>query len=577
MTSATHTRTGNRRRLRGGATLLSLAALVASSPIQEQVTFQHTKGLRGAVASESKICSQVGIDLLERGGNAADAFVAAQLCVGVIGMYHSGIGGGGFMLVRDKDGNYESIDYRETAPAAAHRDMFQGNVEGSIFGGLSAGVPGELRGLEYVHTKYGVLPWKAVVMPAAHVARDGFPVTDDLIRYMKFAKDEGADFLDTDPVWAQDFAPNGTLVKLGDTMTRERLADTLETIAIHGPDVFYTGPMAQSMVDTIQATNGTMTMQDLADYKILVRDPLSIDYRGYRVFANTAPSSGSVTLSMLKTMEQYPLSDRSDANLTTHRFDEAMRFAYGARVELGDPNYIRNIEQYENNLISNAKAEEISRRIKDNETQPVEAYDPNGTYSEEGFGTSHIVAADGSGMAISSTTTLNLLFGAQIMTPDTGIILNDQMNDFSIPGVRNAFGYVPSPSNFISPGKRPLSSCTPVIVEHGNGTLFFTTGGAGGSRIISATAQTVWRVVEHGMNMTQAVAEPRLHDQLMPNQVTFEWTFDNATVASMEGKGHNVTWVRLGVSAVQAIRMLWDGGFESVGEPRQRNSGGLSL
>jgi gamma-glutamyltranspeptidase/glutathione hydrolase len=331
------------------------------------------------------------------------------------------------------------------------------------------------------------------------------------------------------------------------------------------------------MIDLIQANNGTMTMADLQSYKIVSRQPLSIDYRGYRVFATEAPSSGAITLSMLKTMEQYPLSDRKDSNLTTHRFNEAMRFAYGARVELGDPTYTRNIEQYESQLLSSKTAKEISRRIRDNETQPVEAYDPSGLYTPSGSGTSHIVAVDASGMAISSTTTLNLLFGAQIMTPGTGIILNDQMNDFSIPGVRNEFGYVPSPNNFIAPGKRPLSSCTPVVVEHGNGTLFFTTGAAGGSRIISATVQAVWRVIEHGMDMYGAVAEPRLHDQLMPNQVAFEYTFDNGTVASMVEKGHNVTWVRPGWSAVQGIRVRWDGSFEAVGETRQKNSGGLSL
>jgi gamma-glutamyltranspeptidase/glutathione hydrolase len=213
----------------------------------------------------------------------------------------------------------------------------------------------------------------------------------------------------------------------------------MEKIAVHGPDVFYTGDMAQSMIDLIQADNGTMTMDDLKNYKIVVRQSLSVDYRGYKVLATEAPSSGAITLSMLKTMEQYPLEDSKDINLTTHRFNEAMRFAYGARVELGDPDFIRNIAQYESALLSDSNAKEISHRIRDNETQPVEAYDPEGIYTADGFGTSHIVAADGSGMAISSTTTLNLLFGAQIMTPDTGIILNDEMNDFSIPNVRNAF------------------------------------------------------------------------------------------------------------------------------------------
>lgn len=384
-------------------------------------------------------------------------------------------------------------------------------------------------------------------------------------------------FLRDDPVWAEDFAPNGELVKLGETITRKRLANTMEKIAIHGPDVFYTGEIAQSMIDTIQATNGTMTMDDLKSYQIVSKRPLSINYRGYKVHATEAPSSGAITLNMLKTMEQYDVADLKDTNLTIHRCNEAMRFAYGARGELGDPDYISNIEKYESLLLSEKKAALIHDLIRDNETQPVEAYDPEGIYAAESHGTSHLVAADSKGMAISSTSTLNLLFGAQIMTPDTGIIINDQMNDFSIPNVRNAFGYVPSPNNFIAAGKRPLSSCTPVIVEHGNGSFYFTTGAAGGSRIISATAQAVWNVIEGGMSMYGAIAEPRIHDQLMPNEVTVEWAFDNSTAASLREKGHNVTHVRPGVSAVQGVLLRADGKFEAVGETRQKNSGGLSL
>lgn len=343
-----------------------------------------------------------------------------------------------------------------------------------------------------------------------------------------------------------------------------------------GCDVL-TATQAKSMIDLIQATNGTMTLEDLSCYKVSVKKPLSINYRGYRIFATEAPSSGAVTLSILKTMEQYPLKDRKDVDLRTHRFDEAMRFAYGARQNLGDPDFIRNIDQYQDMMLSEEKAKEIRDRIRDNETQPVEAYDPKAVYAAESFGTSHIVTSDWSGMAVSSTTTINLLFGAQIMTPDTGIILNNEMNDFSIPGVRNAFGYEPSPNNYIAPGKRPLSSITPVITEHANGSFYFTTGAAGGSRIVSSTTQTVWHVIEHDMSMDEAISEPRLHDQLMPNVVQFEYSFDNDTVASMAAKGHNVTWVAPGASSVQGIRQLWTGIFEAASETRQKNSGGLSL
>ena len=330
------------------------------------------------------------------------------------------------------------------------------------------------------------------------------------------------------------------------------------------------------MIKIIQDTNGTMTLEDLREYKVITRQTVGIEYRGFKVYATSTPTSGSVCLSVLKTMEQYPLSDAKDANLTIHRFNEAMRFAYGARMELGDPHYVSNMAVYEDRLLSASRAKQIRRRILDNTTQPVAAYDPRGEYAPPGHGTSHIVAADASGLVITSTTTINTLFGAQIMTPRSGIIINNEMNDFSIPGKPNEFGFPPAAANFIRPGKRPLSSITPLIAEFANGSVYFATGAAGGSRIISATMQAAWHVLEHGMTAAEALAEPRLHDQLIPNQVTLEYTFDNSTAASLIEKGHNVTWVRLGGSAVQAVRRIWDGTFEAASEPRQLNSGGFT-
>lgn len=318
-------------------------------------------------------------------------------------------------------------------------------------------------------------------------------------------------------------------------------------------------------------------MDDMRSYSAISKPPISIDFRGYKLYSTGAPSSGSVMLNMLKTMEQFPEEDLADTNLTTHRFVEAMRFAYGARLELGDPEYVSNIEQFEESLLSLGKAKATRLKINDTTTLPVKDYVDHAQYPAESHGTSHIVTADSSGMAISSTTTINLLFGAQIMTPETGIILNDEMDDFSIPGVRNSFGFAPAPANYIRPGKRPMSSITPIIAEYPNGTVFFITGAAGGSRIISSTTLTAWRLLEHGMNMSEAIAAPRLHDQLIPNELQIEWTFDNGTVDSLVEKGHKPVWVRLGVSAVQGIQRLWDGSFAAVGEPRQRNSGGMSL
>ncbi|KAK3946363.1 gamma-glutamyltranspeptidase 1 [Diplogelasinospora grovesii] len=496
------------------------------------------------------------------------------------------------MLVRGSDGSYESIDYRETAPAAAFRDMYEHDRNASITGALSVAVPGELRGLEYLHTKYGRLPWETVVTPAVKVARTGFEVNEDLVRYMGAAM-QNTRFLVEDPVWAQDFAPNGTLVKLGDIITRKRYADSLEKIARYGAAIFYEGELAQSMVELIQSLNGTMTLDDLKDYTVKTGKPLSADYRGYRLFTTAAPSSGAVTLSMLKTLEQYPFREDpwKDGNLTLHRFVEAMKFAYGARQELGDPEFLRNINEYEKRMLSDKTAREVRGKIMDNQTQPVEVYDPEGVYAADSWGTSHIVTADSSGMTVSSTTTINLLFGAQIMTPDTGIILNDEMDDFSQPGHRNAFGFEPAPANFISPRKRPLSSITPLMAEYidkntDNEAFVFATGAAGGSRIVSATAQTAWHVLEHGFSLAEALAAPRLHHQLMPDVLLVEHMenfnghldgFDNETYENLAARKHNVQWQNPGLSAVQAIMRLPNGTFVAASEPRQVNSGGFSI
>ncbi|KAI1410021.1 gamma-glutamyltranspeptidase [Hypoxylon sp. FL1857] len=546
-----------------------------------------SSGRRGAVASESQVCSQIGIDLLTQGGNAVDAWVGTQLCVGVIGMYHSGLGGGGFALIRDSTGNYTVIDYREAAPSAAFEDMYRGNIIGSVFGGLSVGVPGELRGLEYAHKKFGTLPWKDVVQPAAAVARRGFTVTEDTVRYMEAAiMMIGSNFLVDDPSWAQDFAPDGSLVKLGDTMTRKRYAETLQQVAEHGADVFYTGPIAEATIRYVQQNNGTMTLEDMSSYEAIIREPVSISYRGYTLYSSGVPSSGAVCLSTLKTMEGYSTSElATDTNLTLHRFDESMRFAYGAHQALGDPAFVRDTPRLEAAMLDPENAESIRKRIRDDRTQPVENYDPKRVYTPEDHGTSHISTADGSGMAVSSTTTVNLLFGSLLMVPETGVVLNDEMNDFSIPGFHNEFGYAPSPANYVRAGKRPLSSITPVIVERPNPDpnysslplLVAVAGAAGGSRIISSTTQVVWHMLERGLSAEDAVAEPRFHDQLMPNVVTFEYTFDNSTISSMKEKGHNITWVREGFSAVQAIRVLNDGTFEAAGETRQKSSAGLTL
>ncbi|PGH03995.1 gamma-glutamyltransferase [Helicocarpus griseus UAMH5409] len=533
-------------------------------------------GSLGAVASENGYCSEIGGGMLKAGGNAADAMVATVLCVGVTAMYHSGIGGGGFAVVRTPDDKYEFVDFREMAPAAAFEDMFKDNPQASITGGLASGVPGELRGLEYLHKKYGSLPWSTVMEPSIRTARDGWTVSEDLVDYMDSATDGEEDFLVTDPTWAIDFAPNGTRLGLGDTITRKRYAETLQKIADEGADAFYSGQIAETMTKALQAANGIMTVEDLKNYSVAIRDISQVDYRGYKVTSGSAPSSGAVAMSILNILDEYDdFFTLETTNLSTHRLAEAMRFAYGQRTNLGDPYFVEGLEKYEDDMLSAATAAEIRGKISDLHTLNVSEYNPGGIESLETPGTAHIVSTDHTGLAVSLTTTVNLLFGSKLMVPETGIIMNDEMNDFSIPDTDNEFGYIPSPSNYIRPGKRMLSSMCPTIVTHANGTLHFITGAAGGSRIITSTVQSVINVVDRGMGAAQALDERRLHDQLVPDVSTFEKEFDAGVVEFMEGRKHNVSWVNPGQSAVQAIRVLAGGGFEAAGEPRQKNAGGV--
>ncbi|GJC91003.1 glutathione hydrolase proenzyme [Colletotrichum liriopes] len=538
---------------------------------------QSTIPKLGAVASEADICSKIGTDILKKGGNAADATVSTVLCVGVVGMYHSGIGGGGFMLVRSSNGTYEFIDFRETAPAAAFETMYSNNTRASMYGGLASGVPGELRGLEHLHKKYGKLPWAKVVAPAIKVARYGFRVTEDLVRYMNSVTPNG-NFLTEDPTWAIDFAPKGYRVKLNETITRKRYADTLEVIAKEGADAFYTGAIANATIAALQKSNGTMTLEDLKNYTVAVREPAQISYRGYKLTACNAPSGGIVALSALNIVSGYEgFGDAASRNSTVHRLDEAMRFAYGQRTKLGDPSFVDGLPAYTRNMISPQTGAEVRSKISDFQTQNVSYYNPEGIESLETPGTSHIAVADASGLAISLTTTVNLLFGSQLMVPETGVIMNDEMNDFSIPGSSNAFGFIPSPANYVRPGKRPLSSISPVIVEQPDGKLYFVIGSAGGSRIITATIQNIHNVLDRNLTTAESLAEPRFHDQLSPNTAAFEYSYDNATTSYLTTLGTNVTWVAPGGSTAQGVRLLPNGTFEAAGEPRQKNSGGFAV
>lgn len=418
---------------------------------------------------------------------------------------------------------------------------------------------------------------------AIDTARNGWNVTQDLVRYMKSANASAQvpNFLCAEPAWAIDFCPNGTLVGLGDVITRKRYADTLETISIEGPNAFYSpkSAIAQATIAALQGANGTMTLEDLANYTVAIRPVNNVTYGDYRVFSSSAPSSGGVVLSAFNTLSGYSdFYDLGTTNLSTHLMDEAIRFGYGARTDFGDPSFVPNMTRYEQELLLPVTGADIRAKISDTQTFNVSYYDPSGIQSLETPGTSAIVTADSSGLGISLTTTVNLLFGSNLIVPETGVIMNNEMNDFSIPGSSNAFGYIPSANNYIRPGKRPLSSISPVIVEFANnGTLYFLTSSAGGSRIITANIQNTINVLDKNLTAPQALAQPRLHDQLVPNQVSFEYAYNNETVAYMKSLGVNVTWIAPGQSTAQAIRRQLNGTFEAAGEPRQINSGGFAV
>lgn len=338
------------------------------------------------------------------------------------------------MLVRSSNGSYEFIDFRETAPAAAFEDMYKNNEEASITGGLASGIPGEIRGLQYLHENYGKLPWAAVLKPAVKVAREGWTVNQDLVNYMKsatngVAEDNSTNFLTQNVEFAIDFAPKGRLVRLNETITRKRYADTIETIANEGPDAFYEGPIAEATIRALQAKNGTMTLEDLKNYTVAIRKPSTITYRDYKLTSCSAPSGGEVALAVLKIMEGYSgVGVPENVNLTTHRLDEAMRFAYGERSNLGDPLFLDGINKYQEQMISEMTAKEVRAKISDTRTFDVSYYDPKGLESLETPGTSHIVTADHTGLSITLTTTVNLLFGSQLVVPETGVIMNNEMN-----------------------------------------------------------------------------------------------------------------------------------------------------
>ncbi|ORX52317.1 gamma-glutamyltranspeptidase [Hesseltinella vesiculosa] len=525
-------------------------------------------GKHGAVAVETKECSTVGVEILRQGGNAVDSAIASALCIGVMNSFATGIGGGGFMLIRSPNGTYEFIDFRETAPQAASQDMYKDDPMLAQRGGLAVAVPGEIRGFEMAHKRHGVLPWEKIFEPAIKVAREGFKTPDYL--HEKLKKHE--EWLLEKPEWASVYAPNGYVVRPGDIVKRPALAVTLQTIATEGPDAFYEGPIAEAMVKRVRETGGILTLEDLRGYKPLIRPTVHTYYHGRKITTCTAPTSGQVLVSMLNLLERYNLPVLGKIGVNIHRMAEAMKFGYAFRTEFGDPDFTHLDARYEQ-VASKDWADEVRGNLTDNETHDPLYYNPKYDHISN-HGTMHLSVVDSNEGAVALTSTVNLMFGSRVIDPVTGIILNDEMDDFSIPGVPNDFGLYPSADNYIAPGKRPLSSITPVIVEQ-DGHFELALGGSGGSQIATASLNVLLNVLDFGMELYDAVESPRLHHQLMPNRASLELGFDRALTEQLVQRNHKIYWLTRNdtVSAVQAVQRLPDGTVQAASDPRKYGLG----
>ncbi|KAG8959826.1 hypothetical protein FRC00_001207 [Tulasnella sp. 408] len=540
------------------------------------------KGKKGGVATENKRCSDMGIKVLKAGGSAVDAAIASTLCIGTMNMFSAGIGGGGFMTVRIPPSSPKvnvsevwSIDFRETVPAAGNSSMFGQDGMRALIGGLSVGVPGELKGLHEIHQRWGRLPWKDLVMPSAELAK-GWKVGKELDRRLKWM----GGFMLNSTDWTDVFAPNGTLLQEGDLIRRTNFSRALTTIAEKGAiDGFYSRDswVAKAIIEKTQREGGILTFDDLEKYEVKIERALEGTYRGKKVYTTGAPTSGPALLHMLNLLERYDLTSKAQASVNVHRLVETMKFGFAARTKIGDPKTADDIKRIAE-LHTKEYADAIFPRITDatnishfQDTTHDPLYYRPVFDTPPDHGTTHITVIDQDGMAVSLTSTVNLVFGSQVLDPITGIIMNDELGDFSLPGTPNAFGLYPSPYNYPEAGKRPLSSIAPTIVEYETGDVQLALGGSGGSRIYGSVLQVILNHLDGGMDISKAVEEPRVHNQLFPLETSVESTYKTWGIESLKERGHNVTTfdINMGVAEVQAVAIDMQGGVTAASDSRK--------
>ncbi len=506
------------------------------------------RGKNAMVASQHELASQIGVDVMKRGGNAVDAAIAVALALAVVYPEAGNIGGGGFMLIRFKNGRTTAIDYREMAPAAANRNIFvneKGEVikgEGSsTIGYRAAGVPGTPAGLEMAFNKYGStkITWAELVEPARKLAQDGYVLSHRLATLFKSYKDSLEKYEDSKRI----FLNNGNFYEEGDVLKQPELAKTLERIKKSGAKGFYTGETARLIAEDMRSNNGLMTLEDLKNYQAKERTPLRGTYRGHEIISMPPPSSGGIVLlQALNVLENYDLRSMGhNSSKKYHILAETLRRSFADRAEfMADPDFaVIPVAD----LIAKSYAEkrratiDLSKATKSSDIRAGEIA------AKESMDTTHFTVVDPDGTVVSNTYTINDLYGSRVTAKGTGVLLNDEMDDFAArPGKPNMFGLIQGERNAVQPKKRPLSSMTPTIVLRKDGSVWFAVGARGGPRIITAVLQTVINMIDHDMNIQQAINAPRIHHQWFPDEILAEpYGMSPDTRIALESLGHNFT------------------------------------
>jgi len=548
--------------------LLLACCFVLAAPLQAR---QPVRAKHGMVVAMEAIAADVGVSVLQKGGNAVDAAVAVGFALAVTHPYAGNIGGGGYMLIRLADGRATFIDFRERAPEKSSRDMYldaKGELtRDSIEGWRSSGVPGTVRGFELALSKYGKRKWAENMAPAVELASKGFPVSYALAESLK-----GSRSLGKSPESKQIFQKNGTFLDVGETLAQPELAQTLERIAKNGPNEFYEGETAKKFAEEMAKHGGLITQADLKNYKAIERTPLTGKYKQYTVI--TAPpssSGGTAILEMMGILDgtQYEKAGAGSAS-AIHWGAEAMRRAYADRnTYLGDPDFVKVPLS---GLLDPAYHARLRASIDPERATPSEQVQPGRPVGSEQMETTHYTVVDTEGNAVAVTYTLNGGYGNGITVPGLGFLLNNEMDDFaSKPGTPNLFGLVQGEANAIAPGKRPLSSMSPTILVK-DGKLFMTAGAPGGSRIPTAVLQVILNVVDFGMNVQDAIDAPRFHHQWLPDKLSLERGISPDTVALLKARGYDVDNAA-GVVIAQVAAIVNDGGWLQGGSDGRSGAG----